>query len=315
MNRRATETPAQAEAEPIDLRQVCVRCTLDGVKRRRWDRLMSNHRYLPYFGLFSESIRHVAYWQKQWMVLIDWQDGAFKPGARDRRIGWSTEQQSERLHLIANNVRFLILPGWNRPNLASRVLSLSLRRISADMLAVHVYPGYLTKTFVDPSLYSGACYRASNWQSLVLTRGYQRVPGNSASYRHHGQPEEIFMFDVSKDARRLMCAEQVSSSRECILPRTIVGRGLCQPVCRVQSDALTTEAAMVGVIHWPVSWRLPRLPEWPGYRGVTAFAEFSVFIETLNSSLKSLQFQASRRRPRKPIESTSVLQFSLDSSK
>ena len=36
MNREATEIPAQTEAEPIDLRQVRVRRTLDGAERRRW---------------------------------------------------------------------------------------------------------------------------------------------------------------------------------------------------------------------------------------------------------------------------------------
>ena len=148
-----------AEAEPIDLRQIRVRRTLDGAERRQWDRLMSSYHYLPYFGLFGKSIRHIAYWQEQWLALIGWQGGAFKLGARDRWIGWSAEQQFERLHLIANNVRFLILPHWNLPNLASRVLSLSLRRVSADMLAVHGYPVYLAETFIDPSLYSGTCYR------------------------------------------------------------------------------------------------------------------------------------------------------------
>ena len=60
-----------------------------------------------------------------------WHAGAFKLKARDRWIGWLPEQQFRRLHLIANNARFLILPGCAAANLASRVLGLSLRRLSA----------------------------------------------------------------------------------------------------------------------------------------------------------------------------------------
>ncbi|MBI4469077.1 MAG: DUF4338 domain-containing protein, partial [Acidobacteria bacterium] len=51
---------------------------------------------------------------------------------RDRWIGWDRALQWRRLHLVVNNVRFLILPGWNKPNLASRVLALNVKRLSQD---------------------------------------------------------------------------------------------------------------------------------------------------------------------------------------
>ncbi len=54
-------------------------------------------------------------------------------------------------------------------NLASRVLGLSLRRLSADIEAVHGYPVFLAETFVDIARFSGTCYRASTWRSLGLT--------------------------------------------------------------------------------------------------------------------------------------------------
>ena len=45
----------------------------------------------------------------------------------------------------------------------------------------------------------GTCYRASNWRSLGLTRG-SREPGGSARWRHHGQPKEIFVFELPTGA-------------------------------------------------------------------------------------------------------------------
>jgi hypothetical protein len=51
---------------------------------------------------------------------------------RDAWIGWDFRHHYDRLHLIANNSRFLILPEHHYPNLASRVLALYERRLAAD---------------------------------------------------------------------------------------------------------------------------------------------------------------------------------------
>jgi len=61
----------------------------------------------------------------------------FHCASRDRWIGWSPTLQWQRLNLIANNSRFLILPGERVPNLASRILGLTLARLSADWQVVH----------------------------------------------------------------------------------------------------------------------------------------------------------------------------------
>ena len=117
----------------IDLRAVTVRPTWGAREHRRWDRLVEEHHYLAFHGVIGKGLRHVAVHGEIWLALIGWQPGAFKLGARDRWIGWSAEQQFRRLHLIANNSRFVILTPERVPNLASRVLGLSLRRLSADM--------------------------------------------------------------------------------------------------------------------------------------------------------------------------------------
>ena len=105
---------------------------------------------------------HFVFDVSGWRSLIGWQPGAFKLGARDRWIEWTAAQQFKRLHLIANNSRFVILMAERVPNLASRVLGLSLRRLSGDMEAAHGYPVLVAETFEDPGRYAGTCYRASN---------------------------------------------------------------------------------------------------------------------------------------------------------
>ena len=123
----------------VDLRAVTVRPTWGAQEHRRWDRLVAEHHYLPFHGVIGKGLRHVAVHGETWLALIGWQPGAFKLAARDRWIGWPAEQQFRRLHLIANNSRFVILTPGRVHNLASRVLGLSLRRLSQDIQAVHGY--------------------------------------------------------------------------------------------------------------------------------------------------------------------------------
>ena len=93
----------------IDLRAVTVRPTWGAQEHRRWDRLVEAHHYLAFHGVFGKGLRHVATLGSTWLALIGCQPGAFKLAARDRGIGWSAQQQFRRLHLIANNARFVIL--------------------------------------------------------------------------------------------------------------------------------------------------------------------------------------------------------------
>ena len=51
---------------------------------------------------------------------------------RDAHIGWSASQRKTHLHRIVNNIRFLIPPWIDVPNLASHVLAKTLARLSRD---------------------------------------------------------------------------------------------------------------------------------------------------------------------------------------
>ena len=173
----------------VDLRAVTVRPTWGAQEHRRWDRLVAEHHYLPFHGVIGKGLRHVAVHGETWLALIGWQPGAFKiAGSAGRR-------QFRRLHLIA---RFVIL----MHNLASRVLGLSLRRLSQDIQ--RCMDSFLAETFVDVSRFVGTCYRASNWRSLGLT-AFSRL---RASLISHLQPRTK---NCSGDRRAcpLSCAERI----------------------------------------------------------------------------------------------------------
>ena len=141
----------------------------------RYQEQMALHHYLGALPKIGETVWYVATWREQWVALLNISAAALKCGVRDRWIGWDFRSQYGRLNLIANNSRFLILPDWHRPNIGSRVLSLTERRIVADWQTRFGHRLLLLETFVDPRRFHGGVYRASNWIELGMTLGYRRT--------------------------------------------------------------------------------------------------------------------------------------------
>lgn len=90
-------------------------------ERVEWDTLMRAHHYLGLTAMVGRSLRYVAEVDGRWLALLGWASPALKCASRDAWIGWSPTLQWQRLALIANNSRFLILPGLRVKNLASRI--------------------------------------------------------------------------------------------------------------------------------------------------------------------------------------------------
>jgi len=186
----------------LDLNQITVRL-IKSTETKLWDRLMAQYHYLGFRCLVGETLKYVAEINCQWVALIGWGTAAFKNRHRDKWIGWLPEQQWQRLKYIANNQRFLILPEIRVKNLASKILSLNLKRLSSDWEAIYGHPIYLVETFVDSSRFNGTCYLASNWTRLGESRGFGRSGGR---YYYHGQPKTIYVHSLRNDARQLLAA-------------------------------------------------------------------------------------------------------------
>lgn len=185
------------------------RAVVDGVQvrliypneRELWDTLIRRHHYLGLHSLVGKTLRYVAVFEDCWLALLGWQAAALKCKARDQWIGWAPVTQYQRLHLVANNARFLILPGIRIKNLASRILALNLRRLSDDWLTIHGHPVFLAETFVETPRFTGACYRAANWQVLGQTRGFSK---SGRRYFPNAQPKQILVYPLHPHATTLL---------------------------------------------------------------------------------------------------------------
>ena len=136
-----------------------------------WNTLIDKHHYLGYQPLPGAQLRYLIRWQGGLLGAIGWGAAAWKVAPRDQWLGWSAEAREVGLSRVLNNARFLILPWIQCRNLASKVLSLSERRVADDFEARYAFRPVLLETFVEKERFRGTCYRAANWQHLGHTQG------------------------------------------------------------------------------------------------------------------------------------------------
>lgn len=176
---------------------------IEATERRAWRQHIARYHYLGDRPLVGESLRYVALLDGEVVALVGWAAASLRNPPRDEYIGWNWTLKMERLPLVANNIRFLVLPWAKTPNLASRVLAANLRRLSRDWEAWYGHPVYLAETFVDRARFRGTCYLASNWSFVGQTVGWSR---NGAGYRYHGYPKAVFLYPLRPHARELLNA-------------------------------------------------------------------------------------------------------------
>jgi len=167
----------------------------------QFDYYLEKEHYLESSRLVGQWLRYVAEVDGQWVALLTFSASALHLKARELWIGWSARQRARRLGLVVNNSRFLVLPARHRyPNLASRVLGLTLRRLSADWQERWGHPVLVVESFVDESEHPGTCYRACGFTAVGPTEGFGRASRDF--YQEHGQPKQLYLRELNPGARK-----------------------------------------------------------------------------------------------------------------
>lgn len=185
-------------ANDIDLDDVEVRPAF-AEELEGWRLFVDRYHYLGAGRMVGENLKYVASAGGQLVALIGWSAAALHVPARDELIGWSQQGKRASLHLVANNSRYLVAPWIRKPHLASRVLALCLRRLSADWMRAWGHPVYLAETFVDPRRFRGTSYRAANWKHIGRTAGRRR---HRDAYLYDSSPKDIYVYPLWRHAYR-----------------------------------------------------------------------------------------------------------------
>ena len=175
----------------------------DSEVSRKWNELMDRYHYLGAGPLCGAQLRYLIRSEKYgWIGGLSFSGAAWSVGARDRWIGWSREIREKNLNQVVGNSRFLIVPQWRVPHLASHVLGMTMRRLRKDWREHYGYEPLLAETFVEQERFEGTCYRAANWIEVGETQGRGRQDGT-----HSGRSpvKRIFVYPLDAQARQQLC--------------------------------------------------------------------------------------------------------------
>jgi hypothetical protein len=211
--------PAQAPAgqqlglwtEPLledslsQVRPMQVRPVQSSVERGLLTKLLQQHHYLGYRRPVGENLQYLAGdLEGRPLACLVFGAAASQCAPRDQFIGWSQAARRRSLHLLANNMRFLVLPWVRVRHLASHLLDLVAARLSSDWQSKYGHGICLLESFVERDRFPGSCYRAANWRCVGQTQGRSR---NDPQRSLHLPCKDVYLYPLRGDWRNALQRE------------------------------------------------------------------------------------------------------------
>ena len=200
----------------------------------RFNRLLNKRHYLGEAKPAGDFPRQVAVRDGKWVALLAWGAACYSLKDRDQWIGWTSTQRAERLKLVVQNRRFLLLADKGQePNLASQVLGMSVRGLATQWRERFGYEPVLAETFTDIEQFHGTCYKAAGWKAVGMSKGYARHRADF--YIRNDRPKKLWLKELRADARSILTGGQLSDAQK--------GGGQCNahgvmPLNKVQRRSL-----------------------------------------------------------------------------
>ena len=166
------------------------------VNYRYWKEAISERHYLKSSKLYGQQIKYLVRSSVYgWIGALSFGSASWKLKERDKRLGITEANRVEELSKIVCNNRFYLFPEYTVNNLASYVLSRSVKRLKRDWEREYGVAPVLVETFVDSQKFSGGCYKASNWQYLGETQGRGR---NDRFHKNSLSKKYIFVYELKR---------------------------------------------------------------------------------------------------------------------
>jgi hypothetical protein len=173
-----------------------------------FDGLLADKHYLGAGRPVGDYLRQVVEIDGKTVALLVWGPACYALKDRDNWISWSTVQRLERLKLIVQNRRFLVLADKGQsPNLASQAMGAALRALPSQWLERFGYRPLLAESFTDPEAHAGTCYKASNWEAVGRSAGHSRHRADF--YVPNDRPKRLWLRPLWPEGREQLHAQQV----------------------------------------------------------------------------------------------------------
>lgn len=136
------------------------------------------------------------------VAVLCWAGAAKRLKARDEWIGWDSVTCANRLKLVVQLRRFLVIEDFREANLASQCLGLALRSLQDEWEERYHYRPLLVESFHDPKHHTGTLYKATNWTALGLTKGFKRHRADF--YQDVQSPKHLWVRPLQRSAPALL---------------------------------------------------------------------------------------------------------------
>jgi hypothetical protein len=226
---------AQTDLVIVENKAASVGVRIPGEAELAWfDGLLADKHYLGAGRPVGDYLRQVVEVDGKAAALLVWGPACYALKDRDNWICWSTVQRLERLKLIVQNRRFLVLRDKGQsPNLASQAMGAALRILPGQWLERFGYRPLLAESFTDPEAYAGTCYKASNWEAVGMSAGHSRHRADF--YVPNDRPKKLWLRALCPEGREQLRAQQVPEACRGGLIAAPTGT---LPVKAVQLDSL-----------------------------------------------------------------------------
>lgn len=179
-----------------------------------FDEQLARGHYLGAGHPVGDYLRQIVERGGRRVALLAWGPACYALKDRDNWIGWDATSRIERLSLVVQNRRYLLLcKKGSEPNLASEVLGAVVRALPGQWQGRFGYRPLLAETFTDPDSYAGTCYKASGWVTAGQSKGYERHRADF--YRENGKPKKLWLRELCPEARKLLCVASPGLPAEC----------------------------------------------------------------------------------------------------
>ncbi len=170
-------------------------------QRRLFRELVSRYHYLGFAMPYGARLQYLVYVSRprpEIVGCVQFSSPAWRLKVRDQWIGWDDMNRERRLQHVVNNSRLLVMARIH--NLASKLLSCTLKRLRADWEKHYGLSPWLVETLVDRKRFHGGCYLAANWIVLGETSGRGRM--DRSHQRHGADVKTVLVYPLVKNAAR-----------------------------------------------------------------------------------------------------------------
>jgi hypothetical protein len=176
-----------------------------------FDRRLAGRHYLGKTPPVGDFLRQVVERDGNVVGQLVWGAAALKLKDREQWIGWSVTQRAERLKLVVQNRRYLLLHDKGQePNLASQALAAACRALPEQWQERFGYRPLLAESFTDPEAYAGTCYKAGGWEAVGMSQGHSRHRADY--YVPNARPKRLWMKELCSGAREKIRAVHLAES-------------------------------------------------------------------------------------------------------